>query len=246
MNSIINVVIFLGVVVLNYLSNALPLNGVTQGEISARYPIPLTPAGFTFSIWGVIYIGLAIYIIAQALPKYRNDLCLRRLDLPFRLSCIFNSMWLVVWHYGYILLSVIFMLSLLGSLILAYVRLQEGRIVKDAVSRWLVRQTFSVYLGWVSLATMINISVLLYSLGWSGGGITSEVWTVILLMIASGLFVYLGFTFKDPAILSVLAWASFGIALKNQEIQIIYATCIVVFLLSVFAAIRVLYQRNAV
>ena len=246
MNSIFNFLLFLSVVALNYLSNALPLNGVTQAEISARYPIPLTPAGFTFSIWGVIYLGLTAYIIVQALPKYRNEVRLRTLDLPFRLSCLFNSIWLVVWHYGYVSLSVVFMLGLLGSLMLAYIRLDRGQVEKDELSKWMVGQTFSVYMGWVSLATMINISVLLYSLGWSGGGISPEGWTVILLVIASGLFVYLGTTFKDSAVLGVLVWASFGIAVKNQDTQIILGTCIAVFLFSLLMAIRVWLMRRSV
>ena len=158
--SFINIACFLMVLSVNYLANALPINGVTQKELSAEYHIYLTPEGYVFSIWGVIYLGLITYIITQALPKWIDHAAIRRLDLPFVLSCIFNASWLMVWHYRYLSISVILMIGLLLSLIIAY-----ARIKKDSSSLWFVDKTFGVYLGWVGLATILNLSIWLDSLG---------------------------------------------------------------------------------
>jgi translocator protein len=98
MRSICNSILLIAMIVINYLSNALPFNGMTQKEIFAMYQIFLTPAGYVFSIWGVIYIGLSVYVLSQSLPKRLNDPRLRLLDLPFVLSCLFNIIWLFIWH----------------------------------------------------------------------------------------------------------------------------------------------------
>ena len=124
--SLINIVCFLAVLAVNYLANALPLNGVTQKELSAEYSIHITPAGYVFAIWGIIYSGLLTYIVLQALPKWISKTELRILDFPFIMSCGCNVLWLIFWHYRYLSLSVILMLGLLSSLIIAHMRMQQS------------------------------------------------------------------------------------------------------------------------
>lgn len=241
--SIINILLFVGVIAMNYLSNALPLNGVTQGQLSALYPVLITPAGFTFSIWGIIYMGLTGYIIIQSLPQNVADPRVRSLDAPFRLNCLCNILWLVVWHYQQVFVSVLLMLGLLGSLIWGYLRIDRKRYHNDAASGFFIKNTFSAYLGWISLATIINVSVLLYTLGFDGGPLSEAIWASLLLVIACVIFLYLAFSYKDPAVLLVLMWASFGISIKNQGEQLIVNTCVVVFILCTVLLAQILFSN---
>ena len=242
--SLINVALFCAMVFMNYLANALPLNGVTQKQISADYQIYLTPAGYVFAIWGIIYLGLLAFIITQALPKWRDDKRLRMLDLPFVTSCLCNMIWLTVWHYRYVPLSVVVMLGLLGSVMWAYVRLDKQRQSANQPV-WFVERTFSVYLGWVCLATMLNIAVLLYTLGWNGAPLSPQTWTVILLFVACGLFAYLGVSRRDTSILGVLLWASVGIGIKNQGDTMIVAACVAVVVACVAVAVRIFFLKGS-
>ena len=170
-----------------------------------------------FSIWGVIYLGLIAYITVQALPKWLDNKSLRRLDLPFVLSSICNAVWLVVWHYRSLTISVLLMLGLLGSLIWAYIRSKHSRSINATTSFWFVDKTFSIYLGWVGIATILNIAIWLQALGWNGAPLTEPVWAVIMLGVACILYLYLSFSRNDAAVIGVLSWASLGIAIKNQD-----------------------------
>ena len=221
--SIVIIVLFISVIAVNYLANAIPINGLTQRQISAQFSILLTPAGYVFSIWGLIYLGLATYTIAQALPQYRNRPKLRALDLPFALSCICNMLWLIVWHYQYIGLSVVLMLGLLGSLVWSYIRIDRGDRT-DKVTPWFVGHTFSIYLGWVCLATVLNLSIWLHTHGWEGTPFDPQVWAVILLAVVCILFLYIALTRHDATIMGVLSWAGIGISIKQQtEMMVVIA-----------------------
>ena len=239
--SIINVMCFILVLVTNYLATALPINGVTQKELSAEYQIFLTPAGYVFAIWGVIYLGLTTYITVQALPKWLDDSRIRGLDLPFVVSCVFNATWLVVWHYRYLTVSVGLMLGLLGSLIWVYTRLENNRRASDSSSLWFVKRTFSVYLGWVGLATILNLSIWLDALGWSGTPLTGPLWGAIMLGVACLLYLYLSFSQRDAAIIGVLSWASLGIAIKNQAEQEVWIVGLLVCLISLVALVKIVF-----
>ena len=238
LQSTINIVIFLGLMAFNNIANKLPLGGVTQRELSAEYRILLTPAGYVFAIWGLIYLGLTAYVILQARPTRRDEPWLRTLDLPFRLSCFCNMLWLTAWHYRYVALSLVVMFGLLGSLVLAYVRLDKDRRQHSAQSQWFVSQTFSIYLGWVSLATLLNAAVLFYVRGWNGAPLSPELWTAVMVLMAFALFLFLALPRQDIALLGVLIWASIGIAIKNQEVTLIVVPCLLVCLGSLFTALR--------
>ena len=239
LRSVLNIVLFSCMVTMNYLANALPLNGITQREISAQYQIYLTPAGYVFAIWGLIYLGLTAYICWQALPHYVDNRRLRSLDLPFGISCLCNILWLVVWHYRYLSVSVFFMLGLLTSLIWIYKRLDAGRQDVNKAALWLVEKTFSVYLGWVSLATMLNIAIWLYTYGWNGAPLAPQSWAVILLLVAASLYLFIGFSRRDAAILGVLSWATIGIGIKHQNETMIWYTGLLVASIGGIAALYI-------
>src|SRR6187399_1342287 len=122
----------------NYMSNALPLNGRTAGEISDSFPVLFVPSGYVFAIWGLIYLLQIAFVIYQARPTTREDPRLRAVGWPFVLSCLLNAAWLFAWHYGYYPLSLVIMLSLLGCLILIHLRLGIGRGASSGVERWAV------------------------------------------------------------------------------------------------------------
>ncbi len=244
MQSGLNAAGFVALLTFTYVVNALPLGGVTQRELSAEYKIMLTPASYVFAIWGVIYLGLAVYTVVQALPSKRNDPRIRALDRPFRMSCGFNMLWLTLWHYRYVSTSVIVMLGLLVSVIWAYTALDQDRYADEVTALPIVEQAFSVYLGWVSFATILNLAVWFHVLGWTGSPLSPELWTSVMLVVACVLLLGIAYTRADSALLGVVSWASVGIGLKNASDGLIVATSAVVCAVSLFVAIAFLVMKQ--
>jgi len=214
----ISVVIALIITIaVNILSNAIPLNGLTAGEISDSFDVYFVPAGYVFSIWSVIYLGLIAYAVFQLLPEQRENPRLRQTGWWFVLSCAANSIWLFLWHYGYFALSVVAMLTLLISLIVIYLRLGIGQQTVPAGERWLVQLPFSVYLGWVTVATIANITAFLDFVNWNGFGVSPEIWTFIMLGVATVVAALMAFTRQDIAYLLVLIWAFIGIGVEQAD-----------------------------
>lgn len=211
----------LATLVVNGLANALPINGQTTGEISNRYPVLFTPANYVFAIWGLIYLGLIAMAIFQALPSQRDNPRLVRSRPWLALSGVANISWLLLWHYEQFLLTMLAMLALLGLLILTYQRLEVGRQPVPPAERWLARLPISIYLGWVSVATIANASTLLVILGWSGWGISAPTWT--LLMVGAALVIDWLMVRRraDAAFSLVLAWAFAGIAIRNAGVAVL-------------------------
>jgi benzodiazapine receptor len=214
----ISIVIILFVTIaVNILSNALPFNGVTAPEISASFEVYFVPAGYVFSIWGIIYLGLVAYAIYQLLPAQRENPRLRQIGWWFVLSSAANCIWLVLWHYGYNTLSVLAMLTILTSLIMIYLSLGAERQGIPPLERWLVHLTFSIYLGWISVATVANITGTLYSLNWGGFGISPEIWTYIMLAVTTVLAGLMAYFRQDIAYILVLVWAFAGIGVEQAN-----------------------------
>ncbi|MBS3783551.1 MAG: tryptophan-rich sensory protein [Anaerolineae bacterium] len=218
---VINVAAVFATIALNGLANALPLNGLTTGEISDRFDVYFVPAGYVFSIWGLIYLALVAFAVYQALPSQRDSPRLRRVGYLFALSCVANVAWLFFWHYEVFPLTIVAMVALLLLLIAVYVRLGIGRSTVPAAERWLVRLPFSIYLGWVTVATIANATSLLDYLNWSGWGISPEIWTVIMLIAATGITAAVTFTRGDIAYGLVIVWAFAGIAVKHADTRMV-------------------------
>jgi hypothetical protein len=211
-------------IIVNVLSNALPLNGLTAGEISDSFDVYFVPAGYVFSIWSVIYLGLIAYAVFQLLPSQRENPRLRQTGWWFVLSSAANSVWLFLWHYGYFGLSVVAMLTLLASLIVIYLRLGVGRQAVSRSERWLVHLPFSIYLGWITVATIANITAYLGFVNWNGFGIAPEIWTIMLLAVATVVAGLMAYYRQDIAYLLVLIWAFVGIAVEQADTPIVANT----------------------
>ena len=224
-------------IVSNGLANALPLNGQTTGDISDRFQVYFVPAGYVFSIWGVIYLGLVLYAIYQALPSQRENPRLRRAGYPFVLSCVANIAWLFLWHYEYFLLTVVAMVTLLLSLIVVYVRLEVGRKQVSSAERWLVQLPFSIYLGWISVATIANVTSVLDFLNWGQWGLSAEAWTVIMLLVGVALAWAMSLSRGDVAYVLVIIWAFVGIAVKNSDTPMVETAAWVAAGLAVLALV---------
>ena len=208
-------------IVINGLANALPLNGQTTGEISDRFQVYFVPAGYVFSIWGLIYLGLVLLAIYQGLPSQREHPRLRRIGYPFALSCLANIAWLFLWHYEYFPLTLAAMVTLLLLLITIYVRLGIGRVAVSTTERWLAHVPFSIYLGWITVATIANAASLLDYLNWGRWGLSAEAWTVIMLLAGVGIASAISFTRGDVAYMVVIIWAFVGIAVKHSDTPVV-------------------------
>lgn len=237
----LNVLAFAVTVIVNGLASSLALNGRTTAEVSDQYFTLVTPAGYVFSIWGVIYVLLLAFVVFQALPSQREKPFLRQISALFILSSVFNVVWLFLWHYDQIVLSVALMFALLATLIAVYLRLGIGKTTVTLKERVFVHLPFSVYLGWITVASIANVASALVAVGWDGFGLASDVWAV--LVIAVALLITLGViaTRKDAAYSLVLVWALVGIAVNQSAYQnvllasLIGAVTIAVALVAVLA-----------
>lgn len=208
----------------------LPLFGRDTGAISDGFDVRFKPAGYVFSIWGVIYLLLIAYAVYQALPAQRANRRLAAIDRPFALSCAANALWLVLWHALLFPATIVMMAVLLGSLITIYRRLDARRADVGAAERWCVDTTFSVYLGWISVATLANATIVAADAGWDGGRVGAAGWAIVLLAAGAGLAALLLNTRRDVAFAGVIVWAFVGIAVtgggstvaKAAELAVVY------------------------
>ncbi|MBM3128184.1 MAG: tryptophan-rich sensory protein [Chloroflexi bacterium] len=217
----INIAAALIALAVNGLASALPLNGQSTGAISDQFKVFFVPAGYVFAIWGVIYLGWIAFIVYQALPGQRDNPRLHRIGWLFVLSCLANAAWLFAWHYELFPLSVVVMLVLLLSLIAIYVRLNIGRAHTTAIEKMCVDIPFGIYLGWISVATIANVTDLLYFWNWDGFGIAPQVWAVMMLVVASALTLAMAWTRGDVAYLVVIIWSFIGIAIKQSAVPLV-------------------------
>lgn len=207
-------VAFAGMVAVNVLANALPIGGMTTGALSALYPNLFVPAGFTFSIWGIIYLLLGVFSVCQFFGTTDLEQALRPVRPLFLLTCVANAGWIFAWHYRLIGLSLLVMLVLLVSLILIHRRLQ-GHPPPDRRTFWCIRVPFSVYLGWISVATIANSTALLVHLQWNGFGLGAVFWYVTMLGAAVALALLMLWRHRDGAFALVVLWALFGITARH-------------------------------
>ncbi|MEJ2013278.1 MAG: hypothetical protein P8X64_13765 [Anaerolineales bacterium] len=212
----VNIIAFIAVVVVNSLANILPLNGLNTGEISDRFQVFFVPAGYVFAIWGLIYLALGAFSIYQALPGQRDNSRLKRIGYLFAASSLANIVWLFLWHYEQFLWTLLAMFALLIILIAIYLRLRIGRESISLAQRWFVDTPFSIYLGWISVATIANVTQMLWYVGWGGWGIAPEIWAVVLLLIVAALSTAMAISRGDVPFLLVIIWAAAGIAVKQQ------------------------------
>ncbi len=205
---------FLVMVAVNALANILPINGVGTGEVSDFYPDLFAPAPLTFAIWGVIYLALGVYVVYQLgfLGKSKRlyqDPIWRRVALLFILSSLANSLWIFAWHHHFIGISLILMLIILACLTGIMETLRP-------ISLWM-KLPFSIYFGWITVATIANVTTWLVSIGWNGFGIPEATWTVLVLFVGLVISTLVMLSHKDAPYGLVIIWAYAGIGLKHAS-----------------------------
>ncbi|MFX1254824.1 MAG: hypothetical protein ACFFCZ_24645 [Promethearchaeota archaeon] len=225
---IVNLIALILTILINVLANAIPIGGKNTGELSDALPNLFVPAGLTFSIWFVIYLLLTIFAIYQARdlisPEKQNMPFLYRISYIFLLSSIANIVWIFLWHYQQVLFSLFLMVVLFLSLLAIYLRLDIGRAEVPRNEKLFVHVPFSVYIGWITVATIANVTAFLVSINWDGFGIPEEIWTIIVIAVAVIITLAMLFTRKDIAYSLVVVWASIGIVIKQITGAILVAT----------------------
>ncbi len=203
------------VLLFNFLSNAIPFNNMTQEDLAAEYPVLITPAAYAFSIWGLIYLALIAFIIYQALPQYRENPAVKAVGILFAVSSIFNIAWLFVWHYQRIGWSLVIILLLLATLVVIYLRLGAVTAEKNIFDRILVKYPFSLYLGWISAASIVNFNAWLYSIDWLGTGTGAVFFTMLMAIIAALIALAVFYLRQDYIYAAVFVWALVGIGVRH-------------------------------
>ena len=243
---LLNTIGFILTILVNGLANGLPINGKGTGEVSDAYLNLFAPAGITFAIWGLIYAALGLFVIYQLgfLSKGNNQYLEIVSDIgpSFAIASAANISWIFAWHYERFLISVLIMLVLLLSLIDIYNKInqQEADTTLEKVS---VRWPFSIYLSWISVATIANITTFLVSINWDGFGIPEAIWTIIVILVATLITLKFVFYKRDIPYALVTVWALLGILIKHLTffagqytgIMIITVFSMLIIIASIFA-----------
>jgi hypothetical protein len=217
-----NILAMIVTIIVNALAVILPLNGKTTQELSDALPNLFVPAGITFSIWGIIYILWIVFAIYQARDLFKkeeiNQPFLQQITFLFVVSSIANSAWIFLWHYEYVGLSLLMLIILLFSLLAIYIRLNIGKSNVTMAEQLCVHVPFSVYLGWITVATIANVTAFLVSVKWDGFGISELNWTIIIIAVGT-LFTILMLALRKDIVFSlVVLWAFFGIWMKRMTL----------------------------
>ena len=244
----VNILAFILMVLVNSLAGSTTiLGGKFTNEISDANPTLITPAGYVFSIWGIIYILLGVFVVFQALPSEKGEAYNRSIGWLFVLSSIFNIAWLFLWQFEYLGLSIVLMFLILASLISMYLRLDIGKSKVRFREKLAVHVPFSTYLGWITIASIANVAVTLVSLNWGGFGINPETWATLIILVALLITILVLATRKDIAYGLVIVWALTGIAAGqsgNQNIVTLAQASAVIVLIAVAATILLTKLRR--
>jgi hypothetical protein len=241
--AILALVAILATLTINALSNFFPLKGANIGKISNTIfqGVQITPANYAFAIWGLIYIGLIAYGIYQLRPAQRRDPTLQRVSILLIVACVAQITWVYLFTMRLFWLSVVAMLVILVALINAYLQLGVGKIQVLRDRHWLAHIPFSIYLGWISVATIVNIASALYSSNWDGWGINSNYWTVIMLVIATIIAAIVAIKRADIAFTCVFIWAYVAIAIRQLNNPMISITAVAS---AIVLGILLVFSRN--
>ena len=229
--------LFFGAMVyMNYLANSLPINGKTTGQLSDAYPNLFVPSGITFSIWGIIYLLLAVYCVVQYSPASKEMAI--KIGWLFIISCVFNGLWIVAWHYQKLPLSLLIMIGLLISLIMINLQLKD-------LPMGVLKAAFGIYLGWICIATIANVTALLVNTGWGGMGISQEAWTIIMIAIGTLIVSLTVMRIDNPFIGLSVVWAFTGIIIKRSVDyrSIVIAAALGILVVGIFTIMGFLGKR---
>ena len=228
-------------VVLSSITDRLGLGGESIATVTRQYDSLFVPAGYAFSIWGVIYLSFIVYAVVQLLPAQRYKSVYDHLDIPVMWVNILGFIWQLVFRFNQVTTSLLIILVMLIAGIVLFIRAQKA-VTLHQYSQWLLVPA-SIFLGWICVATIANASVWLIAIGWDGASISAGSWTMLLLGIAFLLAVYISLRFKNYLYPAVIAWATFAIwvALQNKTLevaQVALYTAIAAVVLTVIAIVR--------
>jgi hypothetical protein len=240
-----NIAAFAITIVVNSLAGVGLINGISTAAISDIYSTLITPAGYVFSIWGVIYILLGVFVVFQALPIQNGKTFHKQISYLFVLSSVCNIVWIFLWQYKYITLSVIAIFALLITLIMIYLHLGIGKSSVSSRERLAVHLPFSTYLGWITIATIADVAAALVSVNWNGLGLSPTNWAILVIVVALAIISLVIVTRRDIAYSLVAIWALIGIAVNQSGYPNVAATAeISAIIVAVVLVGRVLVFRG--
>lgn len=212
---IVVIVAILAAIVVNVVSNLFPLSGQNIGQISNTIlaPVLVTPANYAFAIWGLIYVGLIAFGVYQASPAQRDHPRLAKVRAPIVWASFFQIVWVFLFTSQQFWLSVLLMFGILFSLIAGYQGSRTDRATRE--EKLFSQIPVSIYLGWISVASIVNVASALFASGWNGWGISSVIWTVIMLAIAAAITTTITMRYQDAAFGFVIVWALVAIAVRQ-------------------------------
>ena len=215
-------------IVVNALAVILPLNGKTTQELSDNIPNLFVPAGITFSIWGIIYAFLIIFMIYQILSLRKKQPYdtgyIEKIGGWFILASLANITWIFLWHYELVAFSLLAMLVLFFSLLAIYLKLGIGLSITTLKEKLAVHVTISIYLGWITVATIANVSAVLVTQNVGELLLGQTTWTILVIAVATLISALILIRRKDIAYNLVIIWALLGIAIKRSSSDPIYGT----------------------
>ena len=236
-----NIIAFISTVIVNsFAGSTTLLGGKNTAEISDTNFTLITPAGYVFSIWGIIYVLLGIFIIFQALPSEKDKNYHQKIGWLFVISSACNIVWLLLWQFEILVLSVPLMFLLLASLIMIFVRLDIGKSKVGLREKLTIHLPFSTYLGWITIASIANVSVTLVSYNWDGFGINPTTWATLIIVTALAIAILVLVTRRDIAYGLVIIWAFVGISANqsgNQSIVTLTQASAVIVLITLIVSV---------
>jgi hypothetical protein len=217
--AILTIVAILGAIVINGLSNFFPVNGLSIGAIANTIfaNVLITPANYAFAIWGVIYLGLIAFGVYQLSLNRRDHPLIQKLRLPIIWASVFQSIWVFQFQLRNYWVSVAFMMGILISLIVAFLAIHQPGSSISRSEKWYIQVPFSIYFGWISVATIVNVASALYAINWNGWGISPTVWTVIMAVIATLISALMTVHYHSIAFSGVIIWALVAIAVRQTS-----------------------------
>ena len=228
---IVTIVAIVGSIVVNTVSNIFPLNGENVGKLSNTLfaDVQIIPANYVFAIWGLVYVGLIAFGIAQLQPNQRQNQRLQQGGYQLAIACVAQCVWIYLFLARLFPLSTLAMLGIVVPLIGLYKSLHDPDLQSDQrrvsqKERWLIHIPISLYLGWITVATVVNVAIALYSMGWSGWGISSEMWTVTVMVVSAAIAAVVNVQRGDTTYLLVMVWALVGIAIRQMGTPLIAMT----------------------
>ena len=231
----LNIVFLVGTLVVNYLANALPIGGYNTGQLSDMYPTLFTPAGFTFAIWGIIYLMQVVFTTYLAWGIYTSDeeseKIIKNVGFWYILLSIANMAWIFLWHHQLIGIALIVMICMWLLLFKLYTIVDQDWIEDNVNTTFSIQIPISIYLGWISVALIANTAVFLTSIGWNGFGISPIIWTMIILGVVGLVGMFMLYREGDTPFVVILMWALWGIFSKPDlpEGSPVARVCLIVF-----------------